>query len=190
MGGAIRGRRRFRLDHTNEAVALLVQGFNVAGTLRVVVQRMSKLLDRTIQAVLEIDKNVRSPEPLTYFLARHDLAGTIKQQAEHLKRLAREPDPLIVLAYFSRTSIHLVGTKANQIGRVRESPGFFLSFHEIDMQCPPLAVRECIALFGGNLSRHCLQGSTVRPVTEHAVSRCIQPKASGFSDLPCHLSST
>ena len=45
------------------------------------------LVDRGIQAVIEVDEGVRGPELLLQFFARDDIAGAVEENGQHLERL-------------------------------------------------------------------------------------------------------
>src|SRR5208337_1296486 len=55
--------------------------------VRIVAQRLAQLLDGRIQAVLEIHKRVRRPDPRAQFLSRHHFSRFFQQRCQHLHRL-------------------------------------------------------------------------------------------------------
>src|ERR1700677_129316 len=61
-------------------------------------QRIPQLLHRLIQPMIEVDKSIRRPKPLTQFVSRYHLARPLKQQGGHLNRLMGDPDPAAISA--------------------------------------------------------------------------------------------
>jgi hypothetical protein len=59
----------------------------VARRVSFIAECLTEFLDCCVQAVVEIHKGVRSPEPLTKFLSRDEFARFLKKDFEDLDRL-------------------------------------------------------------------------------------------------------
>ena len=82
-----------------------------------ITQRQSKLVDRGIQAMVEIDKSVGGPQTSMKLFARHNLAGTFEQRHQKLQRLIPQAgfDPA-VFAQFSRAVAQFKDAKTENAG--------------------------------------------------------------------------
>ena len=79
--GGTRG-SRFHRDRGNEPVAAARHGFKKSRIRRAVSERLADLQDRNTEALIKIHEGVPGPQPLTHFLARHNLAALLEQQGE------------------------------------------------------------------------------------------------------------
>jgi hypothetical protein len=59
---------------------------------RRVAERFAQARDRGIQVVLEIDEDLRRPEPVLELLTRDDLAGALEEQRQDLEGLFAQAD--------------------------------------------------------------------------------------------------
>ena len=98
-------------DVSDEAVAATSNGFDEAGTLGGVAERLTDLVDRLVEPVVEIHERVRGPELLLKFLATDDLAGVLEQHRQDLEGLLLKPDSQAALAQFASTKIQLEDPK-------------------------------------------------------------------------------
>lgn len=118
------------LDDADESISFARVGFYVARLLGIVIQRPAQFLNRAVQTSFEVNEYIVPPQPLAQFFACHQLTGTIKQEIEHLKRLARQPYPLSVLAEFSPSAVDHVRAESNRVNRIGEfSRDYFVFFH-------------------------------------------------------------
>src|SRR3989442_8706394 len=88
LRGEFRGRLGgYRGHREDEAIAVLREGLDKQGLVRRVAQRISKFLDRGIQAVVEGTECVLRPESLTQLVPRNDFAVVLQQQDKQPERL-------------------------------------------------------------------------------------------------------
>src|SRR5512146_3508831 len=76
-----------RLYWGDEAVSASWQRFDEPRICSPVSQRISQLVNRGVQTVIEIDERVRRPQALPQVFARYDLARFLQQRHQHLERL-------------------------------------------------------------------------------------------------------
>src|SRR6185295_6726342 len=96
-------KRRLEVDDRdvrNEAVAAPGHCFDESGTLGGIAQRLADLVDRFVEAVVEIHERIRRPEATLEFRARHEIARPGQERGKHLKRLLLEPNPDATLLQF------------------------------------------------------------------------------------------
>src|SRR4029450_4990554 len=71
------------------------------------------LVDRFVEAVIEVHERIRGPKPAPEFLAGHQLAWSGQQHGEHLKRLLLKPDPDTALPQLASLKIGLEDAETN-----------------------------------------------------------------------------
>ena len=71
------------------------------------------LLMALFQTALEVDERVRRPKLFLEFFPRHDLAGTLQQHIQNLKRLLLQLDFAALPAQFAGLKINLEDPKPN-----------------------------------------------------------------------------
>ena len=104
-------RRPLRFDRKDETVAELGEGLDVAGLGGGIVEDGAKLLDRGVEAVLEVDKGVGGPELLVKLIAANDFASVGEENRKDLKRLGPEFKALAELEEFPGGKTKLVRAK-------------------------------------------------------------------------------
>src|SRR5208282_1976171 len=103
--------RRLCFNRTDKPIPALGQSFNVARSVGLVSQGLTKFLYRRVQAVIEINKRVSGPEALLDLLASDQLSGPCQQHFEDLDWLALQPQPDVVLAQLSALTVQLEGAE-------------------------------------------------------------------------------
>ena len=83
---------RGRGDRTDEPVASAMCGFDKAGMLRIVTERLPQLTNSDLQDAVA-DKGAR-PDGIDEFLFCHEQPGTAKEIIEQREHLWPEPDRL------------------------------------------------------------------------------------------------
>src|ERR1017187_1771583 len=78
---------RSPLDRSNEPVSTASQLFDIARIGGGISQRLAHLIDRGVEAVVEVDKSVGGPELLLQLFARDHFTRPLQQQGQHLERL-------------------------------------------------------------------------------------------------------
>ena len=103
----------------DESVASARHGFDEAGLVRGILQRLAQAVDRFIQALIEIDKGVGWPQLLHQLVASNQLAGAIEQCGEDVKRLFLNSDrcPLERSSRVCRSSLTLQNARTIRIRR-------------------------------------------------------------------------
>ena len=106
--------RRRKAGHgSDESVAAAGQRLDEPRHIGRVPERISQPANRGIQAVLEVDECLGRPQSLPQLLAGNELAGTIQQRLEHLKRLFGKTDPDAALPQLAGPQIQLERAKAD-----------------------------------------------------------------------------
>jgi len=85
-----RCRDKLGADWSEKAVTMPRDGLKVERIVGVVAQGCPDLLDALIDALLEVNESVVSPELLLNFVARHQLAGVAGEQCEEFEGLGRK----------------------------------------------------------------------------------------------------
>lgn len=107
------GLLRYDFHGSYEAIANPRHSFDVLGRLRCVAQRLTKLIDRCRQILVEIDKDIIRPEGVAELFAKQGLAGSLDQQSKNGQRLALDFESRSKLPQFAMTEVGFVGTEAN-----------------------------------------------------------------------------
>jgi hypothetical protein len=76
---------------------------------------LPQLLDRGVDAVLEIDDSVVGPQFLLEFVAAYHLAGVLQQELEHKQGLSLQANGLLAVAQLTRPQVQFEVTKAYTI---------------------------------------------------------------------------
>ena len=79
-------------DGRDEAVAATRQGFDEPGAVGGIAERRPQLRDGDVEAPLEVDEGLITPQPSPQFVTRHELARMLNEYRQQLKRLVLEPD--------------------------------------------------------------------------------------------------
>src|ERR1700722_2659569 len=88
-----------------KAVAAAWDGFDEARAFGGITQSVANLVDRFIEAVVEVDECVRGPKTLLEFLAGYDIAGPLNQHRQNADWLLLQANAQAVLAKFTRLSV-------------------------------------------------------------------------------------
>ena len=94
-----------RDDRSDEAIAAPGQGLDELRRFGRIPECLAGLLDRRVQAVLEVHERVGFPEPFAQLLARADLARPFEQQRQDLSRLLLQPDPMALPVQLAAATI-------------------------------------------------------------------------------------
>ncbi len=115
-------------DRRHEAVAPPTHGFDEAGPFSAVIESATRLGDDRVQAVIEINKDIRGPKLGAQFLASHHLVSMLQQNDERLKGFFLEGDAQSMFAQLPRqsakppeTKVGLAKTQCNSGIRVRNA---------------------------------------------------------------------
>jgi hypothetical protein len=88
----MKDRRIYPLHRRDEAISVTSNGLNKARRFGGVVQRLAQAANGGIETVVKVNERVRWPQLPAQFLARNDLAGSLQQADQDLKRLLLQPD--------------------------------------------------------------------------------------------------
>jgi len=118
----LRWRRRNKLgaDRGEKAVTMPRDGLKVERIVGVVAQGCSDLLDALIDALLEVNESVVSPELLLNFVACHQLAGVGGEQRQEFERLGRKFQQRAVFTQFFQVEIELEDSEAQKPVRIAQ----------------------------------------------------------------------
>src|SRR5262249_46898488 len=97
----------------DEPVAAPRQRLHESRLRRRVAERVANLRDAVVQAAIEIDEGVAAPDALLQFSARHYLARTLDQDAEHARRLRLQALRVAVAPQLARALIELEIAEVN-----------------------------------------------------------------------------
>jgi hypothetical protein len=98
---------------SDEAVADPGDGFYIPGRGCRVTQRVAEFLDRFVQSVVKVDKDVRGPKALPEFIAGEYLAGTFQEHTQEQQWLLWQPEFGPIPAQLPGLEIELKEAKAN-----------------------------------------------------------------------------
>jgi hypothetical protein len=102
---------RVPLDGCDESIAHPRNGFEVPGLLGALAQRLTNLLDRKVDPVLEVDEGVLPPERLLDLRSGDDFTRAGGQEHQELRGLGLEPDLPLSLPELARAAVELVISK-------------------------------------------------------------------------------
>ena len=100
-------RHRHDVDGRDEPVAATGDGFDVRRPIGGVAQRLPDLADRGVDAGLDVDEDVRPPEPLGDLGARDELSRPLDQQDQQVHRLPPQLHPPALSPQLVRTEVQL-----------------------------------------------------------------------------------
>src|SRR5581483_5923245 len=120
----------------NETVSSPRKRFNETRTARRVAKRFSNLVDRSIQAVIEVSKGIRRPKLLPEFLSQNCFAGSLEQEDEYCKRLVLEAESSSLFAQFVSVQVNFKDAEARAAGLLA---GFRGSRHAVSLASVYLA---------------------------------------------------
>src|SRR5258708_9601395 len=89
------------LHSANETISSAGNGLDKSGTTRRITQDFANLVDRGIQAVVEVNEGVGGPELVAQFFSGNDDAWTFEEECQKRKRLGLQADTRSLLAKFS-----------------------------------------------------------------------------------------
>ena len=76
------------VDGSDEAVATLGEGLNIAGAFGGVAEGFADLVDGGAEGVVEVDDGVAAPEAELEVVAGDDLSGALEERGENFEGLA------------------------------------------------------------------------------------------------------
>ena len=76
-----------------------------------ILQRLPQLLDRRVDALLEVDKGIGGPQFLPEFFPRYKFPRPVEQDGKDLERLFLELDLATVLAQLTGGQVDFEGTE-------------------------------------------------------------------------------
>jgi hypothetical protein len=86
-------------------------------TLGRIPECLPQLIDRGVEAVVEVDECIRRPDLRAELFPSDDLPRSSQQYLQDKKRLFLQLDPRALLAKFARAQVDLKNPKAQQGGR-------------------------------------------------------------------------
>jgi hypothetical protein len=101
---AVRGRRYLRSE---EAIAALRNGLDIAWVFGVIVQRLPEFSDRYTEAAVEVNKGVAWPEASSKLLATYDFSGMFQKHEEEKIGLLLQSYQSPVLQELRRGGVYL-----------------------------------------------------------------------------------
>ena len=102
-----RNRHRHDVDGRDEPVAAAGDGFDVRRLIGGIAQRLPDLADRRVDAGLDVDEDVRAPQPLGDLGARDELSRSLDQQDQQVHRLPPQLHPPALASQLVRTEVQL-----------------------------------------------------------------------------------
>jgi hypothetical protein len=108
-------------DRSNEPVAPPGNSLDEPGIAGIVLKRLSYLENSDTEALVEIDKRIAGPEPLSYLGTRNYGAPSLQQQGEKMKRLFLQFNPQT--APRQRPSGRIEGKESKAIDRFGRRSG-------------------------------------------------------------------
>ena len=99
-------RARLGFQFPDEKIAAAGNRFDIPGVCGGVAQDVADLLDRGVEAIVEIHESLRGPQLLLQFLAGNDLAGIFQEHLENLKGLTLQFGTNAVFSQFTRAEIN------------------------------------------------------------------------------------
>jgi len=101
-------------DWGDESVATTRHRLDEPRCIRRVSERIAQPANGGIQAVFKVDECFRRPQSLPQLLPCDELAGTLEQRLENLKRLIGQVDPDAALPQLTRAQVQLERAEADQ----------------------------------------------------------------------------
>jgi len=105
-------------DGSNPPVALSRESLDKLRPFSVVVQCIPEPAHCLAETVLEVNKRVGRPKPLSKFFSRDQFAGTLQQDQQNLEGLALEGKFFSVSPHFGGNQINLEVAEANLVLRL------------------------------------------------------------------------
>src|SRR5207247_8132434 len=102
-----RRRRLHDLDRRDEPIPDTSESLDVAWVFGGVAQRDAQTIGSCIEPVVEINEDVRGPQPALQLLASDDIAGTFDQSLQYLQRLSLQPQLDAMLPQLARAHVEL-----------------------------------------------------------------------------------
>jgi len=101
----------------DEAITLAGQGFKEASCSPEFSEDLAQVIDRFVEAAIDVDKSARWPQPADKFFAGHWFAGLFQRGQQKLQGLFTKSSIASVMGQFSGTGIERKDTKT--IGSAR-----------------------------------------------------------------------
>src|SRR5712692_5863588 len=107
----------------DEPVAQTGQRFHEPGVLGRIPQRAAELVNRGVEAFVELRVRARGPNRLAQFLPRDDVSGLRQEPCQDAKRLVLQLDLYTVTAELARAQVDFERTEPDEAG------GLLARFH-------------------------------------------------------------
>lgn len=92
---------------SDESIAPAGQGLYVMWLFGIVLERLAELLNRRIDAVIELDECTIWPKTFPDLFAEYRFARVFQQHQQNFKRLLLQPDPPVSTQQLSRPCVQL-----------------------------------------------------------------------------------
>lgn len=102
-----------RINRSNKTIPSSCDRFDVLRLAGGVAERFADFVHSSIQAVIEINKSVPSPKPLSQIIPGYNLSGPSDQHRKNLQGLLLQPHANTIFAQFSGDKIELKDAKAD-----------------------------------------------------------------------------
>jgi hypothetical protein len=102
------------LESPHESISVTGHGLDEPRRLRIVPERRAELGDTGVQARVEVDESIRSPERAAYLFAVHSLARPPGEKPEDPRRLRLELDLRAALEELVRVRAKLEDVESNR----------------------------------------------------------------------------
>ena len=106
-------------DRRDKSVPASRQGLDEPRSFRGISQRLTDLVDRGVQVVVDVDEGVW-PQPFLQFFARHYVAGLLEQDGQNLDRLAGKLQLLPILAQLARSKVQFERSETRKTSITRD----------------------------------------------------------------------
>src|SRR5581483_8439263 len=101
---------------SNETISPASQGLDKTRIRCRVPERLTDLVDRGVQAVVEINKGVSLPDFFAKLIAADDLSGSLEKRGENLERLLLKSYPIALLAELAGKQVDFEQAEAQKSG--------------------------------------------------------------------------
>ena len=106
-------------DRRDETVSAARDCLDKPRTARGIAQNVTQLIDRSVEAVVEIDEGVGGPNLGTKLIPGDNFGRALHQGSENLKRLLLQPEARTRFAQFARFQVELEDPEAQDRGKRR-----------------------------------------------------------------------
>src|SRR5437899_4068618 len=99
------------------------ESLDVAWVFGGIAQRDAQTIGSCIEPVVEINEDVRGPQPVLQLLASDHIAGTFDQSLQYLQRLSLQPELDAMLPQLARAHVELEDAESQDPARIARAVG-------------------------------------------------------------------